>query len=75
MKRYVFIVLLSCVVTAFADDYVDDVYYSQKTALLEQLESTHITPQYNKKEMKELVFLSDTTATDMNQQTTDSIAH
>ena len=46
--------------TLFADDYIDDVYYSQQVAFEEELRQASITPFYNKKSMLELRFVEDT---------------
>lgn len=56
--------LLAVCASVLADDYVDDVYYSETTALKEQLETANLTPYYNTKAMEELVFFPDTLQTD-----------
>lgn len=60
MKKLCLIVGVVVSVIALADDFVDDVYYSNTTALNEQLNRADITPYYNKKNMTELLFEADT---------------
>lgn len=64
MRKFVFIVLFAVVGIVRADDYVDDLYYSELTALNEQLNSNQLTPYFNKKAMEELTFLPDTIPAD-----------
>jgi len=63
MRRLLFIFLLCMGVAVLADDYVDDLYYSERTALEEELNSGTLTPYYNKKQMQELVFVTDSLPT------------
>lgn len=61
-----FLIVLTCMsllvttTIVVADDYVDDVYYSEETIMEEILNSGKITPYYNKKQMKEVIFIEDT---------------
>lgn len=48
---------------ALADDYVDDVYYSEEVEMMQQISAGTAKPQYDSRGMKELVFVSDTTTT------------
>lgn len=66
MKRVAGIIVLVAVIGmlgmyASADDYVDDVYYSDEVELMRQLSSGDLQPQYDKRGMKEIIFLTDTT--------------
>jgi len=56
MKRYLFLLLLPLVSSAVADDYVDDLYYSEAAAVEQQLKSGDLKPSYDKSRMQELVF-------------------
>lgn len=69
IQRHLF--FISCVaivivasLSANADDYVDDVYYSEDTALKEELSKSTLSPYYNKKNMEELIFLPDSVPSD-----------
>lgn len=59
MKRYLFILLLPMVLVALADDYVDDLYYTEASALEQQLRSGELQPYYNKENMLPIVFIDD----------------
>ncbi len=45
--------------SVYADDYVDDIYYSPEVALKSKLEKGDIMPTYDKK-VREIVFIEDT---------------
>ena len=57
-----------------ADDFVDDVYYLPDVELQKKLNSgnTELTPHYNKN-VREIIFLTDTTAANMPLDTVKAI--
>lgn len=59
MKRFLFLLLLPMVSAAMADDYVDDLYYTEASALEQQLRSGELQPYYNKKNMQPIIFIDD----------------
>lgn len=58
-----------------ADDnktFIDDVYYSEITALEDQLSQSSLLPYYNKKAMQELIFQPDTIVENVSERSIDS---
>ena len=62
MKRCLVLLMLPLVSSAFADDYIDDLYYTESTAVEQSISKGDIKPTYNKKNMQKLVFIEDTPA-------------
>lgn len=51
--------MLPVVSVAVADDYVDDLYYSEASAVEQQLRSGDLQPYYNKQYMQPIIFIDD----------------
>ncbi len=73
MKRYHYIVFLLVALTlgswllvpmTYADDFVDDIYYTP-TQVLKDTTTKELQPVYNRK-VREIVFITDTTASAQN---------
>ena len=63
MKRFLVAILFVLPMLMLADDYLDDVYYSPQAVLSQADEPEKVyEPYYNKKAMKEIIFLDDTTS-------------
>jgi len=59
MKRISLLLALPLVCAlsaAYADDYVDDLYFTEAAAVEQQIKSGDLKPQYDKSRMQELVF-------------------
>ena len=54
--------------TVADDDFVDDIYFSERTAFENDLRNGNLKPVYNKNGMQQLVFLPDTL-----EQSTDTV--
>lgn len=61
MKRLFLIGWLSVAAWAWADDFVDDVYYSPEQAVSRSVETAVTVPYYNEKKIREIVFIPDDT--------------
>lgn len=76
MKRLIIIAFLPLLFAlpflAFADDYVDDVYYSSEVFLTRSDDAVY-EPYYNKKAMQEIIFIDDTTAQQQHPDTVRAI--
>ncbi|MBQ0034371.1 MAG: hypothetical protein KBS77_03670 [Bacteroidales bacterium] len=59
MKRLLLIGSILCVTAAFADDYVDDLYYSESVAVEQEIMNATLVPHYDKSKMQEVVFIID----------------
>lgn len=68
MKKCLFILFSAVSLLVMADDFIDDVYFSQNTAIKQQLSSENITPKYNKANMQELTFVQDSIPVDTVSQ-------
>ena len=56
-KRFIlFVCLTACSCWLVADDYVDDIYYSDKAAAERQISSGDLQPYYDKNRMEPLLF-------------------
>ena len=56
-KRFIlFVCLTACSCWLVADDYVDDIYYSDKAAADRQISSGDLQPYYDKNRMEPLLF-------------------
>lgn len=51
--------MLPMVAVAMADDYVDDLYYTEASAVEQQLRNGDIKPYYNKQKMQPIIFIDD----------------
>ena len=56
-KRFILFAILSLLTCwSVADDYVDDIYYSDQSAAERQIASGDLRPQYDKDRMEPLYF-------------------
>lgn len=63
MRRILVVILLAFTALVSADDFVDDVYFSPQMQLQKQLENPeNITPYYNKN-VREIIFITDSSTT------------
>jgi len=65
VKRIFLFILLAVVVAVYADDYVDDVYFTPDMAVSDASSASAqaLEPYYDLKNMEEIVFYTDSVAT------------